>query len=186
MSTRIPNNYLINKNDNTAKIELRRKDGNNFWTIIDLDDLEKVMKWTWYARFNWSNQRYYATHTLYNPETQRASQTVDLQYYLMNPSNNPNVWVDHINHDTLDNRRENLRASGNDENTKHRKGKNSNNKSGYRNVSFIKSDKKNPYHVQLIIDGKNKVLGKFSDPYEAGIYAEEMRKKYYGEFAGES
>lgn len=46
--------------------------------------------------------------------------------------------------------------------------------------------KTRPYHVQLQINGKNKVLGKFSDVHEAGRFAEEMRQKYYGEFAGKS
>lgn len=42
--------------------------------------------------------------------------------------------------------------------------------------------------VQLQINGKNSVLGKFplDKIEEAGKFAEEMRKKYYGEFAGKS
>lgn len=71
-------------------------------------------------------------------------------------------------------------------NTKHRKGKNSNNVSGYRNVTYMKNIKKKPYHVVLMIRGKRTTLGKFSDVHEAGQFAEEMRQKYYGEFAGES
>lgn len=186
MPKRIPNNYIINKNNNTVKLELRRKEGNNFWATIDLDDLEYVMEWTWYARYNWSNQKYYVTHTVYDPDTQQASQTMDLQYYLMNTNKDPNIRVDHISHDTLDNRRNNLRTSTNDENTKHRKGKNTNNKTGYRNVAYIKSHKSRPYWVQIMIDGKNTVMGKFADVDEAGAFAEEMREKYYGKFAGEN
>jgi hypothetical protein len=40
--------------------------------------------------------------------------------------------------------------------------------------------------VQLQIEGKNERLGKFKDVHEAGKFAEEMRQKYYGEFAGKS
>lgn len=185
MSKRIPNNYIIDEEKKIAKIELRRKEGDNFWTVIDLEDLEYVSKWTWYARYNWSNQKYYATHTVYNPETKQASQTMDLQYYLINQNRDTNIRVDHIEHDTLDNRRSNLRVSTNDENTKHRKGKNSNNVSGYRNVAYIKNIKGTPYHVQLMVNGKNTVLGKFSDVHEAGAYAKKMREELYGEFAGE-
>lgn len=186
MAKRIPNNYIIDKNNNTAKIELRRKEGDNFWATIDLNDLEYVSKWTWYARYNWSNQKYYVTHTIYDPDTKQSSQTMDLQCYLMNPDYNAEIRVDHISHDTLDNRRINLRVSTNDENTKHRKGKNSNNKTGYRNVFFNKKNKNKPYCVQLQIDGKNKVLGSFNDVDVAGAFAKEMREKYYGEFSGES
>lgn len=70
-------------------------------------------------------------------------------------------------------------------NTKHRKGKNSNNVTGYRNVAYIKRDK-HPYWVQIMINGKNTPLGKFDDVDEAGEFAERMRQKYYKDFAGES
>jgi hypothetical protein len=90
--------------------------------------------------------------------------------------------VDHINHDTLDNRKANLRITQNENNSKHRKGKNSNNKSGYRNVCWLK--KYGKWVVLLQINGVNTILEKFDDVDEAGSYAEEMRQKYYGEFAG--
>ena len=92
--------------------------------------------------------------------------------------------IDHINHNTLDNRKENLRVIADSNNSKNRKTKNSNNKSGYRNVSWSKSE--NAWKVQISINGKNTYLKSF--PYEqleeAGRYAEEMRQKYYGEYAG--
>ena len=93
------------------------------------------------------------------------------------------VYVDHKNHDNkLDNRKENLRIVKNEDNTKYRKGKNKNNTSGYRNVSWDK--RKNKWIVQLQIKGKNKRLGDFDDVVEAGLFAEEMRNKIYGKFAG--
>lgn len=92
------------------------------------------------------------------------------------------VYVDHENHNTLDNRKTNLRISANDENLKNRNGKNKNNTSGYRNVSQIR-DK---WCVQMQIEGKNTCLKKFAldKLEEAGIYAAEMRQLYYGEFKG--
>lgn len=90
--------------------------------------------------------------------------------------------VDHINHNTLDNRRSNLRVTIDDYNLKHRRSKNKNNSSGYRNVTFNKSTGK--WLVQLQINGKNTRLGEFEDVHEAGKYAEKMRKIYYGNYAG--
>ena len=90
--------------------------------------------------------------------------------------------VDHINGNTFDNRKTNLRIVEDSNNLTNRKSKNSNNKSGYRNVCWSKSESK--WLVQLQINGKNTVLGKFDDVDEAGRFAEEMRQKYYGEFAG--
>ena len=47
-----------------------------------------------------------------------------------------NCYIDHINHNTLDNRLENLRITINNKNSKNRRHKNSNNKTGYRNVFY--------------------------------------------------
>jgi len=92
--------------------------------------------------------------------------------------------VDHIDHNTLNNRKYNFRIVNIMQNSMHKKTKNKNNTSGYRNVSWIKSDQ--VYRVQLQINGKNTKLKDF--PFdkleEAGQYAKEMREKYYGEFAG--
>ena len=94
------------------------------------------------------------------------------------------IKVDHKNYDTLDNRKDNLRVTIQDKNLKNRSGKNSNNTSGYRNVSL----RNNKWVVQIQIDGVNTVLKRFPKDNldDAGVFAEEMRLKYYGEFAGKS
>lgn len=65
-----------------------------------------------------------------------------------------------------------------------RKSRNSNNKSGYRNVSWSSHD--NKWIVQLQVNKKNTVLGRFPQDklLEAAKFAEEKRKELYGEFAG--
>jgi AP2 domain. len=82
----------------------------------------------------------------------------------------------------LDNRRRNLRVVEANKNSKYRQSKNKNNKSGYRNVFYDK--RRNKYIVRLQVDGKGTELGSFNNVDEAGKFAEEMRKKYYGKFAG--
>ena len=92
--------------------------------------------------------------------------------------------VDHIEHNSLDNRKCKLREAEHTNNTKNRKSRNSNNKSGYRNVSWNRSG----WSVQIQINGKNTTLKRFkrNELEEAGKFAEEMREKSYGEFKGES
>ena len=92
--------------------------------------------------------------------------------------------VDHHDYNTLNNRESNLISTSTTLNSQNRSKKNSNNKSGYRNVS--ESD--NRWIVQLQIDGKNTILKRFplNQLEEAGAYAEEMRQLHYGEFAGRS
>lgn len=180
MAKKKGNNYIIDKENNIARIELNRRTKENLWTTIDLEDLEKVINfpYTWFAKYNHTNEEYYVTASVYHPELQQ-SRPIFLHQFLTNANGKD---VDHENNDTLDNRKSNLRVVEESKNSKNRKGRNKNNKSGYRNVSFIKGK----WVVQLQIDGKNTKLGSFDDVHEAGRFAEEMRNKYYGEFAGKN
>lgn len=180
MARKRGNNYVIDKENNIAKIELHRRNKESLWTIIDLDDLEKVINfpYTWYAKYNHTNNEYYVVASVYHPELQQT-RPIFLHQFLTNANGKD---VDHENNDTLDNRKSNMRVVMESNNSKNRKGRNRNNKSGYRNVSLIKGK----WVVQLQIDGKNKRLGSFDDVHKAGKFAEEMRQKYYGEYAGKN
>jgi hypothetical protein len=97
-----------------------------------------------------------------------------------------NMEVDHIDNNQLNNRKDNLRVTERISNSRNRKSKNTNNTSGYRNVSYNKRTEE--WIVQLQINGKNRILGRFPKDQleEAGRFAEEMRTRYYGEFAGKN
>lgn len=174
------NNYVIDEENNIAKIELRRRNTENLWTVIDLEDLDKVISfpYTWFAKYNHTNNEYYVVASEYHPELRR-SKPVFLHQFLTAANGRD---VDHENNDTLDNRKSNLRIVTESNNSKNRKGRNRNNKSGYRNVCYVNGK----WIVQMQVDGKNKRIGSFDDVHEAGKYADEMRKKYYGEFAGKN
>ena len=177
------NNFIIE--DNVVKMELKRNKGNESkWTIFDLEDYEKVkgFPYTWFARLCTSNNKWYCVA---NTMKDGMRTTIHLHTYLTNLHGGHEEVPDHVNHDGLDNRKDNLRIINNGENLQNRSGKNINNQSGYRNVAYIKNAKY-PYRVQIMVDGKNTVLGNFSDVDEAGTFAKRMRTKYYGEFEGES
>ncbi len=182
MSKKKGNNYKIDEMEGIAKIELNRKNGENLWAIIDLEDLDRVLNipYTWFAKYDKDIDNFYAVTSWYCSELKR-SRPVYLHQFIMN--SNGNV-VDHKNHNTLDDRKKNLRVIADSNNSKNRKTRNSNNTSGYRNVSWSSSERK--WLVQLQINKKNTVLGKFEyeDLDKAGQFAEEMRNKYYDKFAG--
>lgn len=167
----------------TTIIYLKRRTGEVLECLIDTEDLDRIknLNLHWYSMFENHTKSYYSRATKYLGK-------IDGKYrnkiHFMNKEimREFELFVDHINHNTLDNRKENLRVVENKENTKHRKGANSNNSIGYRNVSCI-NDK---YVVQIQVNGKNTVVGKFNDVKEAGEFAEKMRMEHYGEFAGNS
>jgi hypothetical protein len=91
--------------------------------------------------------------------------------------------VDHIDHDTMNNKKENLRVTKFIKNVANRKGANSNNKTGVRNVNYI--EKLDEYWVQIM---KNGVRYRWIFPgdqfKEACEFAEIKRKEIFGEYAG--
>ena len=182
MAKKKGNNYIIDMENNIVKIELNRTKAENLWAIIDLEDLQRVLDfpYTWFAKYDPDIDSFYAVASQYHKELGRA-RPVYLHQFVMDANGKV---VDHENHDTLDDRKSNLRISEEIRNAMNRKAKNKNNKSGYRNVCWSKSEKK--WLVQLQINQKNVVLGKFSydELEQAGKFAEKMRQKYYGEFAG--
>lgn len=186
MAKKKGNNYIIDKENNIAKIELRRRGKESLWSIIDLDDLDRVLKfpYTWFSFNDYENDTCYAVASKYIGfcDKKKKSTPVLLHVFILNYEGDNRV--DHINHDTLDNRKSNLRESTIKNNGMNRKSKNKNNKSGYRNVCWDKKCDK--WNVQLQVDGKNTVLARFPESQleEAGEFAELMRTKYYGNFAG--
>ena len=161
--------------------------GDKFDILIDTVDLEmlETLNLSWHVAYYKKIQGYYACATHYHRNTATVkhwSETILLHRVICNCDTNDNIYIDHINHDTLDNRKENLRITINEDNSKNRKSKNSNNHSGYRNVCRIH----NKWHVQMQVDGIGTLLKKFplNQLEEAGAYAKEMREKYYGDFQG--
>lgn len=88
----------------------------------------------------------------------------------------PADQIDHVNHDKTDNRIANLRAVTNQENHQNRT-INSNNTSGFMGVNWYKPTQK--WHARIMIDGKNKHLGYFTNQADA-IVARQIANVKYG------
>ena len=177
-------NYEIN--ENIITIYFKRRSGEIVIGYIDLDDLDKFLEhhYKWGTTWRPSSKSYYSQCIIYKGTINGKASYTGKYLHIFILGIEDSTRVDHINHNTMDNRKENLRPIRHKDNMKNRNGKNSNNSSGYRNVSKIGKW----WCVQLQIDGKNTMLHKFplNKVHEAGYYAELMREKYYGEFAGVS
>lgn len=94
----------------------------------------------------------------------------------------PKEFIDHINRIGTDNRFCNLRQANKSENAINCRIK-SNNKSGYKGVSFDK--KRNKWKANGKLDGKQKYLGRFPTAELASNAFIEFAKANYGEFYSE-
>jgi hypothetical protein len=88
-----------------------------------------------------------------------------------------NLVVDHINGDSLDNRRENLRICTSKENSQNRKMDSKRNKSGYKGVSFNKQQSIWRAFVA------NKLIGCFETAEQAAMAYDIAAIKKFGQFA---
>lgn len=90
--------------------------------------------------------------------------------------------VDHINHNSIDDRIENLREATRSENVRNsssRKGSSSQ----YLGVQKIKRDRKKKWMVLIFINGKNTNIGSFETEVEAALTYNKFAVKHFKEFA---
>ena len=150
--------------------------------LIDDEDAERVLarKWTLMTIERKGKVLYYARRSVPNKDESRPAKTrtVLLHRFIINAPEGQ--MVDHINHDGLDNRRDNLRLATNSENH-FNIGKISTNSSGYKGVFLRKKTKS--YVVVLTANGYKVRLGGFNTAIEAARAYDELARTYHGEFA---
>ena len=139
-------------------------------TIVDSSDYEELSKNKWY----YSTKGYAVRDEFINGKK--------VKIWMHRRVSNPplNKQVDHINHDKLDNRRDNLRHCTNQENHAN-KPLNKTNSSGYKGVSFHKETGK--WRAAIEIKGKKISLGLHHDIKEAAKAYNLMANKSFGEYA---
>ena len=90
----------------------------------------------------------------------------------------PNIPVDHKNHDTLNNQKYNLRVANHSQNSRNTR-KHSNNKSGFKGVC-LRGEK---WCVQIAVDGKRIQKYGFKTAEEAYEVYKSIALEHHGEFA---
>ena len=150
--------------------EITISDGST--VLVDDDDYEWLTKWKWSANGN----GYAVRNERYEPKKYRKQY---LHRAVMNAK--PGEIVDHINGDTLDNRKENLRICDLKGNAQNSRGIPNRMYSQYKGVSFDKRRRK--FVAQIGVEGKNVALGGFDNEVDAALAYNRAAVEYYGEFA---
>ncbi len=171
------NDYKID--GDTTIIYIKRNNGEIFETLIDTENLQKLIDfaYTWSVAWKPKIKGYYAQATIdvIKEDGKIKKTTIALHRFVTNAQRGD--YVDHFNHDSLDNRKHNIRVITNKRNIWNRKGANCNNKtSGYRNITW---DKKADKWLVQLWDGKtNHRIGHYDDLEEAKEIADKNRDKF--------
>jgi hypothetical protein len=143
------------------------------YTLVDNDDFLELSKFKWIAHGN-SKKGFRAIVT--NKIGEKWVQT-SLSDFLMKPSKG--MIVDHINHNSLDNRRCNLRICTVRQNSFNRIAQH--NLSGYKGVYHKKNMKK--WCVRIFYNYKEIHLGSFENIKDAARAYNQKAQELFGEFA---
>ena len=175
-------NKIIIK-DGYAEIFLKRRNKEIVFTLIDEEEISKLtdLNLTWCATWNEHMQQYYANATKYLGIVNGKYKYEKIYLHRLIMGFPEGKDIDHINHDTLDNRKSNLKIKEHQKNILNRLGANKNTSTGIRNVSYSKRD--NKYLVQFQVDGKNTCFGKFNlEDFEKAVdLANKLRQEIYNE-----
>jgi hypothetical protein len=165
----------------TTIIYIINKKGKVFEAFIDTEDLQKLidLDYCWGVGYRTRIKGYYVCRTQYfkDSNNKRKSKTIVLHRLLVNAGDDD--YVDHKDHNGLNNRKTNIVATTNAKNLQNRIRANDNNNTGHLNVSYI--DRVKQYWVQIMKDG---VRYKWTFPFdqfeEACQFAANKREELFG------
>lgn len=147
--------------------------GATIW--IDANDFERVCQHSWHARKDRKSGRLYAYAKI-------GGTAVGLGRFVLGLEKGDEREADHVNLNPLDNRRCNLRIATRFENNQNRRMR-SDNTSGYKGVSFLKSCRDGrPWLSQIQANGTIFNLGRFSTAQEGHAAYCEAAERLHGEF----
>lgn len=164
--------------------------GNGHSTKVSAEDFEYLSKFKWNCQETAANRTYKTRYAFASIAIGRKKVQARIGMHrvvLSRAMNDPmlmiqnNREVDHIDHDGLNNCRDNLRPCSPSENQIHKRLQR-NNKFGFKGVGFFK--KMGKYYVRFTVNGGGRVFGGYFDtPEQAAAKYNEMAVVHFGKFA---
>jgi hypothetical protein len=145
------------------------------FALVDDEDFEFLNQWKWKAAWNKATQSYYAQR---GQRVGKKGTTITMSRLIMNTPKS--FDCDHIDHNTLNHQKHNLRNVTHSHNSMNRRGAMKNNRLGVLGVYFDKHS--NRFRSTICKDGKQIFLPSRHTIEEAIADRKAAEEKYYGEY----
>jgi len=145
------------------------------YAIVDVEDFEKLNQYKWHC-----THYGYAQRVEYKKIGKGRKQVGVYMHKQLCPAPEGMI-VDHINRNSLDNRRANLRAATQKQNVWNRRFGRKGGKTSYNGIRWDKNREK--WQVRLTINGQRESFGYYADETEAAKAYDRVAREYRGEYA---
>ena len=145
------------------------------YAIVDPEDYEQLARYKWYAMRN--GREYYAVRNVPAGKDRRK----DLRMHQVIMGTAEGKFIDHTNHNGLDNRKANLRTVTKQQNNWNRRKKRGNNSSRYKGVNWIKSVGK--WRARIQYNDREISIGYFDNEKAAAMAYDAKAKELFGDYA---
>ena len=147
------------------------------YALVDPDDYAWLSQYNWYTTGD--KGLFYAVRSAGRRQGQKRAVATMHREILKVPAG---MFVDHINHNGLDNRKANLRPATRAQNAwNRRKPHRGSLHSKYKGLSWHK--RQNRWGVRVTVDGNSRFIGYFNNELDAARAYDQAAKKYHREYA---
>ena len=146
--------------------------------LVDDEDYDRISQYKWHAQYNPRTRSWYAIRGKYVGNGHQK--TVRMSREIMRAETKQ--LIDHWNHDTLDNRKQNLRVCSNNQN-QHNQCKHIGVSSRYKGVSWRQRGSCGRWIVTIKIKDESVYLGSFKEEKEAALAYNKSASTHFGAFA---
>jgi hypothetical protein len=144
------------------------------FALVDEKDFEDLSKYKWCA-----SQKRGSYYAIRGTEIGYRKRTIPMHRQILQLENSREC--DHINGDTLDNRRENLRECSHAENLANSRKQRGGNSSRFKGVYWAKQIQR--WRAQIRWHGHKRSLGCYLNEQDAALAYNEAAEKLFGDFA---
>jgi len=147
------------------------------FALVDPEDYQELSKYKWFAIR--SPRGFYAARSVGSNRRKTGQQTIRMHQVILKPPEGK--FIDHINHNGLDNRRSNLRICTLQQNIWNMRKQRGNCASQYKGVTWRKDIGK--WQARITCNGELLSIGLFDDEKAAAAAYDKKAKELFREYA---